>query len=85
MRGSHLKARPQVFARHAATDGAVGAVVGLSAVCVMAACNLDLRDSLLQSGAPVSSLLSLAGLACAEAAVLAGVGGAAWRRFLAAD
>ena len=85
MTGSRFRARPKVVAKQAASDGAIGVVVGLSAVCVMAACNLDLRDSLLQSGAPVSSLLSLAGLACAEAAVLAGIGGAAWRRFLSAD
>jgi hypothetical protein len=85
MTRANLKAvvRSQVLTRNAASDGVVGAALGLLIVSGLVACNLDLRDGMAQSGQPLSSLASLVAVVVAQAAVVAGLCGAALRKFSA--
>jgi hypothetical protein len=73
-------ARSQVLARNAASDGAIGAALGLLVVSGLVACNLDLQDGLAQSGQPLSSLGSLVAVVVAQAAVVASLCGAVLRK-----
>jgi hypothetical protein len=74
-------ARSQALMQTTATDGVVGAGLGLMVACLLVSCNLDLQDTMAQGGAPLSSLLGLVSVAMAQGAIAASLGGAMWRKF----
>jgi hypothetical protein len=80
-----LAAESHSLASHAVWDGAVGAALGLLLVVGLVACDLDLQESMAQGGAPVLSLAGLVGVAVAQGALVASLGGALLRRFAALD
>ncbi len=77
--------RSQALARNAASDGAIGAALGLLVVSGLVACNLDMQDGMAQSGQPLSSLASLVAVVVAQAAVVASLCGAVLRKLSAGD
>lgn len=78
-------AKSTTLAKNAVSDGAAGAALGLLLVAGFVACDLDAREAMAQGGAPLTSLASLAGLALAQGAALASVGGAILRRYFGLD
>ena len=78
-------ARSEALARNAAQDGAVGAALGLLLVSGLVASNLDMRQMMADSGAPLSSLATLVSVVVAQCAVAASLCGAAVRKFSSPD
>lgn len=78
-------AQSQTLARNAAQDGAVGAALGLLLVSGLVASNLDMRQMMADSSAPLSQLATLVGAVVAQCAVAAGLCGAAVRKFSSLD
>ena len=78
-------AKPMDLAENALLDGAAGAALGLLLVAGFMACDPDGRSAMSQGGEPLMSLASLAGLALAQGAALASVGGAILRRYFRLD
>lgn len=78
-------ARSQIMVENAAFDSALGAALGLMLACLLVAGDFDLRETLAQSGAPLSSLAGLVGVAVAQGAICASLGGAMWRKLAARD
>src|SRR5947209_5658195 len=79
------QAQAQTLARNAAQDSAIGAALGLLLVSGLVASNLDMRQMMLDSAAPLSSLATLVSVVVAQCAVAASLCGAAVRKFSSLD
>ena len=83
--GSKAMGRSQALARDAAVDSTIGAALGLLLVSSLIASNLDMRDTLANSGEPLSSMGVVVATVVAQCAVVAGLCGAIVRKLTASD
>lgn len=68
-----------------ARDGVLGGAIGLLVASILITANLDMREGLEHSGAPLTSLAGLIGALVLQFVIVAGACGAALRSFVEYD